>query len=135
MTADPILFQACLWLLVHVLCLLVSFLFHELAHVLGMMAFRGVSDVVISASTFRFSLIPLGKLDGWKIGVIAVLGPGSSCAVGAAIALLSPDSFLQYWFLLHGIFLLPFFGDGRSLLVGLRNRSGLVSLTGPSADS
>ncbi|MEZ2389888.1 hypothetical protein AB6813_10120 [bacterium RCC_150] len=84
---------------------------------------------------FRFSLIPLGKLDGWKIGIIAVLGPSSSCAAGVAIALLSPDSFLQYWFLLHGMFLLPFFGDGRSLIIGLRNRSRLISLTGPPPDS
>jgi hypothetical protein len=131
MTADPVLFQVSLWLLVHVLCLLSSFLVHELFHVVGMRLFHGVSHIVVSAGVLRFSVIPIGSLYGWQIAIVAVLGPGSSCVVGAMLALLTPSSLLQCWFLLHAIFLLPFFGDGRGLILGIREWARLVGLPAP----
>ena len=128
MTADPVLFQMSLWLLMHTICLLGSFLVHELFHVVGMRLFHGISHIVVSAGVLRFSVIPVGSLYGWQIVIVAVLGPGSSCLLGAVLALLTPSSLLQCWFLLHAIFLLPFFGDGRSLILGIRERARLVGL-------
>ncbi|MEV8149173.1 hypothetical protein AB0O52_13675 [Arthrobacter sp. NPDC080073] len=133
-TADPILFQAGLWLLVHALFLLGGFLVHEWSHVAGMRLFHGVSDIVVSAGVLRFSLIPVGRLCGWQIAVVATLGPSASCLVGALIALLAPGSFLQCWFLLHAVFLLPFFGDGRSLILGIRVWARPVSLRAPGTN-
>ena len=130
-TTDPILFQAGLWLLVHALFLLGGFLVHEWSHVAGMRLFRGVSDIVISAGVLRFSVIPVGRLYGWQIAVVAILGPSASCLVGALVALLAPGSLLQYWFLLHAVFLLPFFGDGRSLILGIRVWARPVGLRAP----
>ncbi len=130
-TTDPILFQAGLWLLVHALFLLGGFLVHEWSHVAGMRLFRGVSDIVISGGVLRFSVIPVGRLYGWQIAIVATLGPCTSCLVGALIALLAPGSLLQYWFLLHAVFLLPFFGDGRSLLLGIREWARPVQLRAP----
>jgi len=127
-TADPVLFQMSLWLLMHTICLLGSFLVHELFHVVGMRLFHGISHIVVSAGVLRFSVIPIGSLYGWQIVIVAVLGPGSSCLLGAVLALLTPSSLLQCWFLLHAIFLLPFFGDGRSLILGIRERARLVGL-------
>ncbi|WP_442543266.1 hypothetical protein ACSBOX_15680 [Arthrobacter sp. KN11-1C] len=130
MTTDPILFQAGLWLLVHAFCLLGGFLVHEWSHVAGMRLLPGVAHVVVSAGVLRFSVIPVGRLYGWQIAIMAILGPGASCLVGALIALLAPGSFLQHWFLLHAVFLLPFFGDGRSLILGVRKWARPVSLRG-----
>jgi hypothetical protein len=98
----------------------------------GMRQFPGVSHVVVSAGVLRFSVIPIGSLYGWQIAVVAVLGPGASCSVGALIALLTPSSLLQYWFLLHAFFLLPFFGDGRGLRLGIREWTRLVGLRAPA---
>jgi hypothetical protein len=131
MTGDPVLFRVSLWLLMHALCLLSSFLVHEMFHVVGMRLFRGVSHVLVSASVLRFSVVPVGSLYGWQIAIVAVLGPGSSCLLGAVLALLTPGSLLQYWFLLHAIFVLPFFGDGRCLVLGIREWARLVGLPAP----
>lgn len=114
MTTDPILFQAGLWLLVHVLCLLCGFLVNEWSHVAGMRLFHGISDVVVSSGALRFSVVPVGRLYGWQIAIVAILGPGASCLVGALVALLAPGSFLPYWFLLHAVFLLPLAMDAAS---------------------
>lgn len=135
MTADPVLFQMSLWLLMHALCLFTGFLVHELFHVVGMRLFHGVSHVVVSAGVLRFSVIPIGSLYGWQIAIVAVLGPGSSCLLGAVLALLTPSSLLQCWFLLHAIFLLPFFGDGRGLILGIREWARLVGLRAPVVSS
>lgn len=128
LTTDTILFRAGLWLLVHVLCLLCGFLVHEWSHVAGMKLFPGVAHVVVSAGVLRFSVVPVGRLYGWQIAIVAVLGPGASCLVGTLIALLAPGSFLQHWFLLHAVFLLPFFGDGRSLILGARKWAHPIEL-------
>lgn len=129
--SDPILFQSGLWLLVHALFLLGGFLMHEWSHLAGMKLFPGVTHVVLFADALRFSVIPVGRLQGWQIAIVAILGPTASCLVGALIALLAPDSFLQHWFLVHAVFLLPFFGDGRSLIIGIREWSRPVDLRAP----
>lgn len=134
-TTDPVLFQAGLWLLMHALFLLGSFLVHEWSHVVGMRLFSGVSSVVITADSLRFSVVPVGRLYGWQIAIVAISGPGVSCVAGALIALLASESFLQCWFLLHAVFLLPFFGDGRSLIVGIREWSRPVGLRAPGTTS
>lgn len=92
------------------------------------------SHVVVRAGVLRFSIIPVGRLYGWQIATVAVLGPGASCLVGGLTALLIPGSTLQYWFLLHAIFLLPFFGDGRGFLFGIRRRARLVGLRAPGVN-
>ncbi|MDQ0029346.1 hypothetical protein [Arthrobacter bambusae] len=135
MTTDLVLFQTAVWLIVHALFLLGGFLVHEWFHVAGMRLFRGVSDIVVSAGVLRFSVIPVGRLYGWQIAVVAILGPGASCLVGVLITLLAPGSLLQYWFLLHAVFLLPFFGDGHSLILGIREWSRPVGLLAPGTTS
>lgn len=131
---DSALLQVGLWLLLHVLCLLGGFLVHEWFHIVGMRLFHGVSHVVVSAGVLRFSIIPVGRLYGWQVAAVALLGPGASCLVGGLIALLIPSSTLQYWFLLHAIFLLPFFGDGRGFLFGIRRWARLVGLRAPGVN-
>ncbi|MFJ5955440.1 hypothetical protein ACIQC5_05705 [Paenarthrobacter sp. NPDC092416] len=128
---DPVLLHMGAWLLLHSLCLMGGFLVHEVAHVLGMKVFRGVTHVAVGFTAARFSVTPIGRLYGWQIAVIAVFGPGAACAVGALLACFAPGSLLQYWFLLHSAFLLPVFGDGQALITGLKNRNHGFTLRTP----
>ena len=129
MTGDRVLFQAGLWLLAHALCLFCSFVVHEISHVVCMRRFSGVTHIVVSTNSRRFSITPIGSLRGWQIAVTAVAGPGASCAVGAALVFLIPNSLLHLWFLFHAVFILPVFGDGRGLIEGIKYWSRPVALT------
>ncbi|MFC8041308.1 hypothetical protein ACFUOZ_18310 [Paenarthrobacter sp. NPDC057355] len=124
----PGVLQPALWLLVHASCLLIGFVIHEGSHVLGLKLTSGITHVIFASTLLRFSVIPVGKLVGWQAALIALAGPMAACLAGVPVALLLPDYALHWWFFLHAIFLLPLFGDGRSLVKGLLTWRGQVQL-------
>jgi hypothetical protein len=100
-----------------------SFSLHESAHVIVLKRIGTVTHLAIDRTAWRISIVPAGALTARQVVGVAVAGPASCVAVGFALWISSPDPFLAWWYLAHGIFLLPFFGDGRNLFNGLRGRS------------
>ncbi|MCD4852081.1 hypothetical protein LN996_14785 [Arthrobacter sp. AK01] len=115
----PGILQPAFWLLIHASCLLIGFVIHEGSHVLGLKLTPGITHVTFASTLLRFSVIPMGRLVGWQAALIALAGPLAACVAGVPVALALPDYALHWWFFLHAIFLLPLFGDGRSLVKGL----------------
>jgi hypothetical protein len=104
-----------------------SFALHESAHVLVLKQVRTVTHVTIDRTAWRTSILPSGVLTGRQVVGVAIAGPFACVAVGLALWTTDLGSSLRWWYLAHGIFLLPIFGDGRSLCRGLRGhglRSG-----------
>lgn len=131
LTADSYLFEMGVWLALHFGCLLAGFVIHELGHAVTARICPGVVDLHVSVNIFRFSLSPVGTLFGWQVALISLVGPFSSCLAGALLLLTAPGLSVHYWFLLHLVFLAPAFGDGRSLIVGLRKWSSPIQLQAP----
>ncbi|GGJ17510.1 hypothetical protein [Paenarthrobacter histidinolovorans] len=117
----PAILQPALWLLIHASCLLLGFVIHEGSHVLGLKLTPGITHVIFAGSWLRFSVVPMGSLVGWQAALIALGGPLAACVAGVPLAAALPDQAFHWWFFLHSIFLLPPFGDGRSLVKGLLN--------------
>ncbi|WP_255771677.1 hypothetical protein [Pseudarthrobacter sulfonivorans] len=124
----PYLAELALWLVINFACLLGGFLIHEGAHALAGRRFRGISSFVVSSSMFRFSIAPVGRLYGWQIAVMALAGPVAAAAAGLVLWAAVPGLLLHWWFWPHLVFLAPLFGDGRSLVVGIRHWSARVPL-------
>jgi len=99
-----------------------SFALHESAHVLLLKRIDAVSHLAIDRTAWRISIVPFGVLDARQIVGVALIGPVSCVAVGSALLILDLDPSLAWWYIAHGIFLLPFFGDGQNLIIGLRGR-------------
>lgn len=108
--------------------LLGSFVVHELAHAALLRRMSGLHLIEVVTTFFRFTFAPKGSLVGWKIALIGIAGPITACAMGVALNAVLPASGLHWWYLGHSVFLLPVFGDGKSVLVGLRTWSRLVAL-------
>lgn len=126
---DTVLIHVVLLLLTHTLVgCLASYWVHEAAHAYVMRLFKSIEDVYLTAGAFRLSLTPTGSLLGWQVAVIALAGPCAAAAVGGVLKLILDDSALYLWYLLHLLFLLPMFGDGKSLIIGLRAWSTPISL-------
>ncbi|WP_155806779.1 hypothetical protein [Leifsonia xyli] len=53
---------------------------------------------------------------------------GTLVAVGAGLAAIVPSQGFHCWYLCHAVFLLPVFGDGRSVIVGARAWSARIVL-------
>lgn len=73
----------------------------------------------MEVNLLRVSVIPHGEMTGWEIVRGALAGPLSCMSIGVLLLLIVPDLQLHWWYLLHGAFLLPLFGDGRSLIKGV----------------
>jgi hypothetical protein len=97
-----------------------SFALHESAHVMVLKRIDTVTHLAIDRTRWRISVVPLGTLTARQVVGVAIAGPLSCVVVGSALWISRPS--LAWWYLAHGIFLLPFFGDGRSLIAGLRGR-------------
>lgn len=124
----PAILRPALWLLTHASCLLIGFVIHEGSHVLGLKVTPGVTHVVFASTLLRTSVLPVGSLAGWQAALIALAGPLAACVAGIPLALALPEYALHWWFFLHCIFLLPLFGDGRSLVKGLLAWRGQLQL-------
>ena len=127
---DGYVAELAMWLMAHVACLLLGFIIHESAHGLAGRQFSGVSAFVVSSNLFRFSLSPVGRLFGWQVLVISLAGPSASAAAGCLLFAAAPGLWLHWWFWLHLAFLAPLFGDGRSLIIGVRHWSTSLRLHG-----
>jgi hypothetical protein len=100
-----------------------SFVLHESAHALVLKRISTVTHLALDRTFFRFSIIPLGTMTGHQVASVAVAGPASCLAVGLILWFSHLDRSLAWCYLAHGVFILPIFGDGRSLLRGLRGAS------------
>lgn len=104
-----------------------AFALHEAAHVVALGRCAGVTHLVVTVTAWRFSLEPRGTITPGQMVVVALSGPGAAAVAGAVLWLVAPGVALHWWFLAHLGFLLPVFGDGRSLVLGLRCLRGAHS--------
>ncbi|WP_433794752.1 hypothetical protein [Actinoplanes sp. CA-252034] len=95
-----------------------SYLLHESGHVLVLSGCSGVHDIEVRSGLLRFSVVPHGSITRAEGILTALAGPGL-CAL-AGLALLAAGSPVTWWYLAHLIFLLPVFGDGRSIVRAIR---------------
>ncbi len=95
-----------------------AFAVHEVAHAAVLRHCPGVSHLIVSATPWRLSLEPRGVITPGQVVRVALAGPGTTAAVGLVLWVAVPQAGLHWWFLAHLLFLLPVFGDGRSLLIG-----------------
>ncbi|MHC0431244.1 hypothetical protein ACX6XY_13770 [Streptomyces sp. O3] len=100
--------------------LVASFALHESTHVIALKKIRTVTHIAIERTVWRTSVIPEGVMTGWQTVVVALAGPSSCVALGTLLWLPNLDRSLAWWYFAHIVFLLPFFGDGRSVLEGVR---------------
>lgn len=98
--------------------LVAPFALHESAHALVLKRIRTVTHIVIERTVWRTSVIPEGTMTARQTALVALAGPAACVAVGTVLWLPGLDRSLAWWYLAHGVFLLPFFGDGRALLHG-----------------
>ena len=106
-----------------------GFAVHEVAHVAVLRRCAGVSHLVVSSTWWRFSLEPRGSITAAQVVGVALAGPGAAAAVGLVLWAALPGAGLHGWFLVHLVFLLPVFGDGRSLVLGVRELPWRVRAT------
>lgn len=101
-----------------------SFALHELAHAMMLKRIEAVTHIAIDRTAWRISIVPRGTMTARQVVNVAIIGPVSCVAVGSALWISNLDISLAWWYLAHGIFLLPFFGDGRNFYNGLRGHGG-----------
>lgn len=94
-----------------------SYLVHEMAHILTALCTPGVERVDVSISWFAISVQPAGRMSALGIFFGAVSGPFACLFVGVVVVLLGFH--LGWVYVLHVLFLLPFFGDGRAVLTAV----------------
>lgn len=99
-----------------------SFALHEVAHVMVLKRISTVTLLEIDRTAWRVSIVPHGALNARQVVVVALAGPAACVGLGAILLIVDLDRALAWWYLAHGLFLLPFFGDGRSLISGIRGR-------------
>ncbi|QXJ22889.1 hypothetical protein AGRA3207_003965 [Actinomadura graeca] len=102
-----------------------SFALHEVAHVVVLKRLPHVTHIAIERTMWRTSVIPAGTMTALQSAGVAVAGPSSCVIVGAGLWSMGLDRALAWWYLVHLVFLLPFFGDGRNLVHGLREAVAL----------
>jgi hypothetical protein len=97
-----------------------AFALHEWAHVMLLKRIATISHIALERRWWRISVVPIGTLTPRQNAGVAVAGPGAAIIVGAIIHVVDPG--LSWWFMAHAIFLLPVFGDGRSLVAAIFGR-------------
>lgn len=103
--------------------LVASFVLHEAAHVVLLRRIPTVTRVVVTRTAWRTSVIPEGPMTPRQTARVAVAGPASCVLVGVLLLTSGVDRALSWWYLAHALFLLPCFGDGRTLLHTARQRT------------
>lgn len=101
-----------------VLC---SYLIHETAHLAALAFCRGLRRIDVQCTSWRISLAPQGDLDPRAALLVAVAGPGICLLIGTLLLIGSSASLIAWCYLAHVIFLIPFFGDGRTIVVTIRH--------------
>lgn len=101
-----------------------SFIVHEMAHAVVLHLAPGVEGFEVERTAWRFSVIPYGCLTARMDACVAAAGPLSAAGVG--LVLLPVWAPGAWCYLVHVVFLLPFFGDGRSVVRYLLGGEGLV---------
>lgn len=94
---------------------------HEYAHLFFMKRF-GIHTVTLHSGLLKFQIITTENLTGKKLFLTALSGPLFCSLIGMILFFLAPSTD-QSWitivgviYLLHGINLLPIFGDGKMIL-------------------
>jgi hypothetical protein len=95
---------------------------HELGHAVALSLCPGVSRVRVAWSLTRVSVHPTGTLTPTHAVMAALAGPVPCVAVGLMAGNLGYEV-VGGMYLLHGLYLLPPFGDGRSVVRALRGRA------------
>ncbi|WP_433861874.1 hypothetical protein [Streptomyces sp. L7] len=108
--------------------LLASYVVHESAHAALLRRTTGIQVVEVITTFSRFTFAPKGVLRGRNIAMIGGAGPIAAFGTGVALLVLVPALGLHWWYLGHLLFLLPVFGDGKSILVGVRSWTRPVTL-------
>lgn len=96
-----------------------SFALHESAHAMALKRIRTVTHIALDRTAWRTSVLPVGTMTARQTVGVAVAGPLSCVLAGAVLWVSALDRTLAWWYLAHGVFVLPIFGDGRSLVRGL----------------
>ncbi|WP_242882237.1 hypothetical protein [Actinomadura litoris] len=97
-----------------------SYALHESAHVVVLKRIPTVTHLRLDRALWRTSVRAEGTLTARQIVAVAMAGPLACVMVGGVLWVSALDRALAWWFLAHGLLLLPFFGDGRSIIRGLR---------------
>ncbi|WP_216387108.1 hypothetical protein [Arcanobacterium phocae] len=107
----------------HLVCgIVLGFLVHEIAHVVFIcLTMNELMRIELEFNLFRFSVRGIGSSTGRGIFATALSGPIVAVVFGFILSIVFPDSGLLGWYVLHLLFLLPIFGDGRALVFGVRN--------------
>ncbi|MEU6861204.1 hypothetical protein AB0B28_20310 [Glycomyces sp. NPDC046736] len=108
--------------------LVASFALHEAAHAAVLKRLNGITSVTVERTALRVSLRPEGMITRGQNALVALAGPVSCGLVGAALWF-AGDA-LAWWYLLHLAFLLPVFGDGRSLWRSVHFKTGRAPAAG-----
>lgn len=101
--------------------LIAGFLIHEVAHLAALRIWvPEVGTIALEVTALRVSLKPRGRMTGWQMVTAATAGPGA-CVIAGMIVWVLPVAYgLQWWYFFHLVFLIPIFGDGRSIVRGLQ---------------
>jgi hypothetical protein len=114
--ADPYLRRISLLFLGYILALALSFLLHELGHAVTLSRFSGVTAIEVENTWLRFSLRPRGEITAGQAILAALAGPGICLLLGLTLYFGAGLKDFGLIFGGHALFLLPCFGDGRSIL-------------------
>lgn len=99
-----------------------SFCLHECAHVAILRRLSGISHIAVERSWLRISVQPTGWISPRQIACVALAGP-MVCVLFGLVIFCAGRPHLSVWFLMHGAYLLPPFGDGRTLIQAWRQRT------------
>ncbi|SHJ92313.1 hypothetical protein SAMN02745244_03587 [Tessaracoccus bendigoensis DSM 12906] len=97
-----------------------SYLLHELAHLGGLALCGGVRRIRVENSRWRLSLTPEGEMGARSALLVALVGPGTYLLFGGLLYMVAPGSWITWCYLSHVVFLVPAFGDGRTVIVSTR---------------
>ncbi|MBC1417907.1 metalloprotease family protein [Listeria fleischmannii] len=111
------------WLCLYVFGVLCSFIMHEYIHAYFLNKYN--IKFKISYDLFRFSIIPQDKMTKKQMIITAISAPTIVCGVGLLMLTfntlinVSLLKFVSVIFITHIISLLPFMGDGKTILKAL----------------
>lgn len=105
--------------LLFVLTIILSCFIHELGHYLAARYAPSISRFTWEMTWTRISLVCEGKTTPRDRIISGLTGPGLSLLCGSLLCLFPDTRTYGIVFCLHAIFLLPIFGDGKQILIGL----------------
>jgi hypothetical protein len=117
---DPNIQRAALLGLGYLLALGLSMIIHEGGHGIALHLLPGITALRTERNWFRFSIQPQGSITAAQAIFAALSGPALCFLIGIFGYWGTPYRNLSVIFAAHIVFLLPCFGDGRSILTALR---------------